>query len=209
MKPSSMFLTCFGEWNEDSQTWTDFDVTDMAKCCTNECLNPVNFCYDYCEKNRKDSSPILKYRCKQMCEDQRNICLDTCSLISKHVSKEENNYIKCAIDNNCGSHVLVPKVDCILKNKQKIFDCCTKTTIPSSEIDVEKHCKYLESVYLNPPPVLVQPDKDTRLSSLSNFKKSRFDSKSKNQNFTTILIILLIIFGIIFGITFLYNQIKS
>jgi hypothetical protein len=205
MKPSSMFLTCFGEWNEDSQTWTDFDVTDMAKCCTNECLNPVNFCYDYCEKDRKDASPILKYRCKQMCEDQRNICLDTCSLISKHVSKEENNDIKCAIDNNCGSHGLQPKVDCILKNKQKIFDCCTKTTIPSPEIDAEKHCKYLESVYLNPPPVLVQPDKDTRLSSLSDFKKSRFGLKSKNQNFSTILIILVIIFGI----TFLYNKIKS
>ena len=112
------------------------------------------------------------------------------------------------IDNNCGSYGLEPKVDCILKNKQKIFDCCTKTTIPSPEINGEKHCKYLESVYLNPHPPLVPPDKETRLSSLSDFKKSRFDSKSKKQKLSAFVIILIIIFGIIFGIRFLYKNIN-
>ena len=203
MTHSNMFLTCSREWDEDSQKWNEKDVTDMAKCCANECLEPVKFCYNYCDKHRDYNSPVLKYRCQQMCEDQRNMCLDTCSLISPYVSKD-NNYIKCAIDNECVSQGLQPNVNCLLKNKEKIFECCTKTTIPSSEIDIIKHCNYLESVYLNPQTSLVPPDKDIRISSLSNFSKSRFGSQTKNKNVSlsiqlilSIIALFLIICGLI------------
>lgn len=202
MTKSNMFLICSKKWDEKSQKWTESDVTDMAKCCTNECLEPVNFCYSYCEKNYKDNLSVLKYRCKQMCEDQRAMCLDTCSLISPYVSKEDNSYIKCAIDNKCVSIGLEPDINCLLKQKDNIFECCTKKSIPSSEVDNIKHCKYLESMYLNPVPTLVHPNKYTRISSLSEFKKSRFGSKNKKTSlsiklFISISLIYFVIFGLI------------
>lgn len=213
MKHSNVFLICSKQWDEKSQQWNESDVTDMAKCCTNECLEPVKFCYNYCDTERNNySSPMLKYRCQQMCEDQRNICLDTCSLISKHVSKEDNNYIKCAIDHKCASKGTQPDVNCLLKQKQNILECCNKTSIASPELDIIKHCNYLETVYLNPPPVLVSPDKDTMIESLSEFKNSRFGLESKNKKgykkviLITIAIVLLIIFIIILVIIFFINK---
>lgn len=210
MKHSNMFLICSKQLDEKSQKWTESDVTDMAKCCTNECSEPVKFCYNYCEKNRKDSSPILKYRCYQMCEDQRNMCLDTCSLISKHVSKEDNSYIKCAIDNKCASKGLQPDVNCLLKQKQNIFECCTKKSITSPEIDIIKNCKYLESMYLNAVPALVPPDKNTRISSLSDFKNSRFGLKNKKLSLRKLFVNISLLFFVISGIiVFLISKNKT
>ncbi len=149
MDASSMFVTCSGVWDKDKQIWNDGDVTDVAKCCTKQCMNQMNRCYNYCNEHDKTyNTPMLLYRCMKTCEDQRNICLDTCSLSSKHVGKK-NNYIDCANMKGC-SGLGIPNVECLLKKKKDIFDCCTSTCIPSEYLDCEKNCKYLESIYLNP-----------------------------------------------------------
>ena len=204
-----MFVTCSGEWDEDTQSWNPSDVTDMAKCCTKQCLDPVNFCYSFCEdrRNAKSTSPILNYRCKQMCEDQRTMCLDTCSLISKYVSKD-NNYIKCANSSGCEFKDDVLDVECLLNNKEDIFKCCRKNTPTNSDVDGDKNCEYLQSVYLNPYPVLTPLDKNIRLSSLSETSESRFGSLAKsdsdNSSFDLpiyvywILVIIIFLLSIIF-----------
>ena len=51
----------------------------------------------------------------------------------------------------------ITNVECLLKNKQDIFDCCTSSCIPSEYLDCQKNCKYLESVYLNPLQTLEMP----------------------------------------------------
>lgn len=154
-----MFVTCSGVWDKDKQIWNDGDVTDVAMCCNKQCMNQMDICYNYCNEhkdaNQTYNTPMLLYRCMKTCEKQTNICLDTCSLSSKHVSKK-NNYIDCANMKGC-SGLGITNVECLLKNKQDIFDCCTSSCIPSEYLDCQKNCKYLESVYLNPLQTLEMP----------------------------------------------------
>ena len=181
MEISSMFVTCAGEWDEDTMSWKQSDVTDAAICCNNQCMGPVNFCYDYCKSNRNSASEMTKYRCSQMCEDQRKLCVDTCSLISKHVGKN-NEYVICAIQNGCLNPEVSHQVDCLLEHKDVILECCRNSCTSSNEVDCDKNCKYLESVYTNPPLSLIPPDKNTRLAELHK-------KQNRSDNWNLILII--------------------
>lgn len=188
-----MFTTCAGVWDKDTQIWNDVDVTDVAKCCTKECMNQVATCYDYCNEHKGAyqtyNTPMLLYRCMKTCEDQRNICLDTCSLSSKHVGRN-NNYIDCANMKGC-TGLGIPNVECLLKNKQDIFNCCTMSCIPSEYLDCEKNCKYLESVYLNPLQELEFPV-DSR-AIISTYTKNEFKQSYILFGFIGILIFSVII----------------
>lgn len=174
-----MFLTCTGEWDDNTMEWNSSDVTDAYICCTEKCKGPVDFCYNYCKTSRSSASDMSKYRCSQMCEDQRKMCLDTCSLISKHVGKN-NEYIECANKLECATH----DVNCLSKNKKEIVDCCLKSCTTSKEIDCDKNCNYLHSFYMNQPPSLIRPGKKSRKNSF-NF-------------------IVLLVFIIIFSLIFLF-----
>ena len=127
------------------------------------------------------------------CEDQKKICLDTCSLISKYNNKNNNDYINCANIKGCVEKDMSAKVQCLLDNKEEIFNCCSKSCIPSVELDCEKNCKYLESVYLNPIRTLELP-KDKHIS----------DNKKEYKHFVYIFLILLIVSIIVIFFRIIY-----
>jgi hypothetical protein len=153
-----MFITCAEKWNEKKQKFEKADLTDAAICCNKKCEEPVNFCYNYCKNHQKEyNTPTLLYRCMKTCEDQKKICLDTCSLIS---NKNNNDYINCANIQKCVDTDMSGNVKCLLDNKEAIFNCCSKSCIPSVDLDCDKNCKYLESLYLNPVQTLEPPPKE-------------------------------------------------
>lgn len=165
-----MFVTCQSEFDQKTNSWNESEMTDMHKCCIEHCLKPVKFCYNYCKDHQgpkdKYNTPMLKYRCLQTCEDQRNMCVDTCSLINTRFFGEDNQYIKCSNESGCEDI----NTDCIFNKKDDIFKCCRQTCVTSKDIDCEKYCKYLETFYLNPPPSLIEPD-------IYNYDNSWSDSK--------------------------------
>lgn len=191
---SSMFITCSEKWNEKEQKFEETDFTDAAICCNKQCEEPVNFCYNYCRNHQKEyNTPTLLYRCMKTCEDQKKICLDTCSLISKYNNKNNNDYINCANIKGCVEKDMSAKVQCLLDNKEEIFNCCSKSCIPSVDLDCEKNCKYLESVYLNPIRTLELP-KDKHIS----------DNKKEYKHFVYIFLILLIVSIIVIFFRIIY-----
>ena len=188
-----MFITCQNEWDEKTQTLHELDLTEMHQCCVEHCLKPVNFCYNYCKDHQgpKDqyNTPMLQYRCLQTCEDQRNMCLDTCSLINTKYFGSDNNYIRCCKESGCESN----DVDCIINNKSSIFNCC-KEMCSSKDVDCEKNCKYLENLYLNPPPSLIQSEENN----------DNYWNNSRIASVLILIFILIFLFILIFKLKLNY-----
>ena len=194
---SSMFITCAEKWNEKEQKFEETDLTDAAICCNKQCEEPVNFCYNYCRNHPGEyNTPTLLYRCMKTCEDQKKICLDTCSLSSKYNNKNNNDYINCANIKGCVYTDMSADVECLLDNKQEIFNCCSKSCIPSVDLDCDKNCKYLESLYLNPIPTL-EPPKD-------NMQKNIY--KKEYKHFVYIFLGLFILSCILVFFTIRYSK---
>jgi hypothetical protein len=192
-----MFITCAEKWNEKEQKFEETDLTDAAICCNKQCEEPVNFCYNYCRNNPGEyNTPTLLYRCMKTCEDQKKICLDTCSLSSKYNNKNNNDYINCANIKGCVYTDMSANVECLLDNKQDIFNCCSKSCIPSVDLDCDKNCKYLESFYLNPVSTL-EPPKD-------NMQKNSY--KKEYKHFVYIFLVLFIVSFILVFFTIRYSK---
>ena len=151
-----MFITCGAVWDESKKKWIENDVTEKVKCCHNQCNGPVKFCYDYCAKNIVSDDVMEKYKCSELCEQQRKICLETCSLIGDSVG-ENNKYKECAIKNGCELIDGTLNLECLEKNKTDTLLCCAKSCTSSSDVDCDKNCKYLHSFYSNQPPPLIKP----------------------------------------------------
>ena len=194
---SSMFITCAEKWNEKEQKFEETDLTDAAICCNKQCEEPVNFCYNYCRNHPGEyNTPTLLYRCMKTCEDQKKICLDTCSLSSKYNNKNNNDYINCANIKGCVYTDMSADVECLLDNKEEIFNCCSKSCIPSVDLDCDKNCKYLESLYLNPVSTL-EPPKD-------NMQKNIY--KKEYKHFVYIFLGLFILSCILVFFTIRYSK---
>jgi len=157
-----MFVTCAGVLDKNTMKWNSNDITDQAKCCHDQCNGPVQFCYDYCDKNILSGDVMMKHKCSEMCEHQRKICLETCSLIGDDVG-ENNKYRECAVKKGCELIDKTLDLKCLEKNKAETIDCCIKSCKPSSDIDCDKNCNYLHSFYMNQPPQLKKPEKQFSL----------------------------------------------
>ena len=124
------------------------------------------------------------------CEDQKKICLDTCSLSSKYNNKNNNSYINCADIQKCVQTDMSANIQCLLDNKENIFNCCVKSCTPSVDLDCKKNCKYLESVYLNPVSTLEPPKH-------SIHKIISVDKKEYKHFVYIFLVVLVIVFILI------------
>lgn len=195
MGVSSMFISCAEKWNEKEQKFEETDFTDAAICCNKKCEEPVNFCYNYCRNHHEEyNTPTLLYRCMKTCENHKKICLDTCSLISKYNNKNNNDYINCANIQKCVETDMSGKVKCLLDNKEEIFNCCIKSCIPSVDLDCDKNCKYLETLYLNPVPTL-EPPKDK--------KKSHYKKEYKHFVYIFLGVLILLFILVFFTIRYI------
>jgi hypothetical protein len=169
---TGMFTTCSGIWNETTRKYNVTESTDVVQCCSEQCIQPVKRCYKYCRENtasgQEFNAPNKLARCMEICDDKRNLCLDTCSLSSPYVGMS-NNYLQCAGQYDCKGIGNLPDKDCVGKHKDEIFECCRRTCIPAKDLDCQKHCEYIQSVIMN-PGITDVPDKRPALSTL----KSRF-----------------------------------
>jgi hypothetical protein len=170
---SGMFSTCSGVWDEKTKTYDKADVTDVSKCCIKQCIEPVNFCYNYCKDNagleKIFNSPEKLDRCFKTCSKQRFICLGTCSLNSHDV----DNYLKCSQELGCkGGAGNYPSKDCIAKNRESIYQCCRKSCIPKHDLNCERNCKFFESIMLQTDDMAGIPllQEESRSSITNTFK---------------------------------------
>ncbi len=174
---SGMFATCSGTWDEKSQTYRDSDSTEVMKCCVANCIKPVKFCYKYCHDNhgpgQEFDSPIKLDRCMETCGDERDMCLDTCSLSSPHVGMK-NNYLQCALQHCEGGIGNYPSKECIEKHKDKLFECCRRSCIPTHNLDCQKHCEYIQSIMVRTDTTGV-PQQIPTLNTLTSKFKSYSD----------------------------------
>jgi hypothetical protein len=86
------------------------------------------------------------------------------------------------------------KVKCLLDNKEEIFNCCIKSCIPSVDLDCDKNCKYLETLYLNPVPTL-EPPKDK--------KKSHYKKEYKHFVYIFLGVLILLFILVFFTIRYI------
>lgn len=186
---TGMFATCSKVWNKTTQKYDASDSTDVFKCCSKQCIKPVKWCYDYCNKNIiLDGDFSILGRCMETCDHEKNLCLDTCKLSSPYVGMG-NNYYECSKKYDCIGIGNLPDKNCVKKYKDDIFECCRRTCIPTQDLDCQKHCEYIQSISLN-PSIDGIPDKRPALSTL----KSRI---KKYPNNTWIYILGGLVFGII------------
>jgi len=171
---TGMFVTCSGEWDEKTQQYKSADSTQIAKCCLDQCKAPVKFCRKYCYDNNKPgeefNSPILMQRCLETCQDERNLCIDTCRLISPYAGGN-NDYVQCATNFGCRGLNDLPDPECVKKNKNAIFQCCRQTCIPTKNVDCQQHCEFLQKEIINPD--------DVGIPSLNNKTLRELNSKFK------------------------------
>ena len=144
---SGMFVTCAKIVDKKTGKLRPADATEMVQCCSNKCIEPVEFCQNYCRTKYTDKPNLLK-RCSDMCINQRDMCLDTCRLSSKY-SEPQNNYNKCAFKFGCRGLYGFPDSECVKKHRAKIYDCCRKTCVPNRDLDCEDHCKFSEKIALD------------------------------------------------------------
>ena len=109
-----MFTSCKTIYDKEKDKMVNSTVTDVFKCCVDQCLPPVKSCNELCSLNNDTIKP--KKTCKRKCDIQLNMCVDTCKLSSEHTLPYNNFYKKC-IANSCKS---TTDYDCINKNKLEI-----------------------------------------------------------------------------------------
>lgn len=166
---SGMFATCSGIWDDRLQQYRNATSTEIADCCSQQCIKPVKFCRKYCMDNlvQEFDNKVLLDKCLKTCEDVRNICLGTCSLSSPHVGMN-NNYFQCAYEFGCRGVGNYPDRECVIKNKDEIFNCCRKTCLPTKDIDCQQHCEYIQSAIIDPEKTTGVPLSQKTLNNLSN-----------------------------------------
>jgi len=177
---TGMFATCSGVWDESTKKYRSSDSTEVVQCCNKKCIEPVKFCHDYCNKEIAKLGPKKLSSCLLTCNDQRNICLDTCSLSSPYMGVN-NNYNLCAKAQGCEvSNELqnLQNIDCVRKHKDVIFDCCRRTCLPQKDLDCQKHCEFLQKVTLDPSKIGVPKVSQQKLKALSQSYKTYHENTS-------------------------------
>lgn len=192
---SGMFATCSGIWDEKTQKYKLADSTEMAICCTQNCIHPIKYCQQYCYNNIDVTDPKILSRCLGICNDMRQMCMDTCRVSSPYIGVD-NNYILCANKYGCEGIKELPNVDCVKKHKESIFECCRKSCIPNRDLDCQKHCEFLQKVTLDPRKIGIPKTSKNTLNMLASRFKIYPDNTWLYISIGIIISIIMIIFWI-------------
>lgn len=167
---SGMFPTCSGYWDEQSGQFRRSDSTQLAKCCVDDCVAPVQYCKEFCRQQhgpgQPNDSPDLLRNCLETCNDEREACLATCRLSSPYVGLD-NNYIQCANRFGCKGLRELPDAKCVEENKDRIFQCCRDTCIPTRDLDCQAHCEFLQTITIDPTKIGIPKTSDQSLRAVS------------------------------------------
>lgn len=150
------------------------------------------------------SSPEdLNWRCLRTCQYSRDLCLGQCRLIDP-LTSDYNIYNNCA--SNCQNKVLkniddrgenTPSKECILKNKEKIMNCCLKKCKSKNlkNFNCKNYCTFLQNLIIKPETI---SPAYAKINNVLNQKTPLTNKRYKlYKDNTKIWVILGIILGII------------
>lgn len=154
---TGMFATCLGEWDEKEKKFKPKNVTEVAQCCINQCIKPVEFCQKYCESNSGsgkiyNTSKMLNV-CLDTCKSYRDLCTDICELSSPYFSTN-NIYMKCAQEKGCVKPSGNSDSECVKKNGEDIYNCCMQTCVPTEELECKSYCDFSHNLAMNKDRIL-------------------------------------------------------
>lgn len=181
MNRSGMFPICSGYWDENDM-FHPSTVTELTKCCINNCSDRLKYCNNLCTKYKKNSE--YYDRCKFTCYIQNRDCIETCRLSSPYVYPE-NTYTKCATKYGCKSEQDENNIKCINDKKQEIYNCCLDNCIPAHNLDCNENCTFLQDLTI---------DLDTSESPLDNSSFQLSDIKITDKKSCLMIIILSVFF---------------
>lgn len=124
---SGMYPTCTGIFDEKTNSFKSADLTEIAKCCTNYCIETHKSCLNF-----QNNSAI--------CDKNRELCMGTCLVDSQFIS-ENSPYMRCI--NSCSNPT---DPDC----KEQIYNCCKHKCIPGKYIDCQTFCEYSKIITTDP-----------------------------------------------------------
>lgn len=182
------------------------DVTDLTKCCLKSCIEPVKFCHLNCSKIHSKNPEILK-RCLLTCNNQRQLCIDNCRITTPDIGPD-NLYINCSKKASCIGVNNFPDIDCVKKNKLKIFNCCRDNCIPKHNLNCQKHCEFLQKVTIDPSTVGIPKFSDKLLENISEKNHPDMNIRKKNNPGDSNNRLLLYIASMIFCLLILAFNIK-
>jgi hypothetical protein len=199
---AGMFSPCSGTLDPITHKYKLTDITELYKCCSRKCLEPENFCLNFCYKNhgidKEFDTPLKLARCLRTCSDMKKLCLETCSMSSDHTGPD-NNFLKCAKNYGCYDGYK-PDRECLEKNKHDIFNCCRKTCIPLKNLNCQKHCEFNRDV-LYKIDEFKESSNPTELKNLYNGNRR----KKSDILFWIVIIIVIIIFLYNLYLVYLYK----
>ena len=140
-----MNASCSGFFDEKTNLYNKSDTTEILKCCIDNCTEESRMCYTNCDL---DNSANVE-NCYNKCNWGNN-CISRCSAADN--KRIYDDYFNCARDiGDCVGGI--PDKECVIKNKEKILECCRKTCLSTQDTDCETMCDYLEYVILNKQPL--------------------------------------------------------
>ena len=147
---TGMTATCSGYIDAKTQKYVKNDLAEKSSCCFDLCSAPVDFCNDYCETRHSsqgpEADPVLLLGCKEMCQDQIDICRDSCG---RDPDIDKSYYKRCAVELGCDQGNGVLDRDCIQKHTEELVKCCQANCIPDDDVDCSAHCDLLHVVHGN------------------------------------------------------------
>lgn len=154
---SGIFTTCGGVWNDETDSYEKTTISDIAKCCLDDCKEPVEFCEKYCIEN---SGPGKLYDtqeklddCMATCHTYRRLCNDICQLSSPYFN-EQSYYLECAKEKGCLNSLRQTNSECIKANSDEILKCCLHDCIPAEDLDCNKYCLFSHNIAMNKDKLL-------------------------------------------------------
>lgn len=83
---TGLFISCSGEWNNNSNSFHRYTDKETYNCCVNQYKPARDYCLEQCDKSKQEYIP----NCKSICNNSYNLGIDTCKLISH--SKDNNTH---------------------------------------------------------------------------------------------------------------------
>lgn len=142
---TSIFTTCGGTWDQESNSYKQADISAIAQCCLDQCSEPVQFCLEYCKNNSQPGglydTPDKIRTCEDTCTTYENLCNNICKLSSPQFT-DQSTYLNCVEWNGCMNQNGKPDQECLQANKDTIHKCCLHNCVPTQDIDCNKYCDF-------------------------------------------------------------------
>ena len=198
--PLNLFFPCSVKWDDKDKEFKQSTLSEIDKCCIDNCIEPSKLCNDNCIKQHITHRQQLD--CLSSCNAKTTLCKTNCSLISSLYS----GYDSCAKESGC-KHTHGPffDKDCIKKNKDMIINCCEENCLPFNNTDCKTYCEWRQHSLEN-----IAEDSNFNKNIVNTVNKLS-DTKIKNNRYKRIIISIIIIslssIPIIFLISYIFKKI--